>query len=328
MTAGFLLAAAVGVPLGLWMGSFKVVEAVVQPIIEFVRYIPVPALIPILMVLFGIDELSKIMLIWVGTFFQLVLMVADEVRRVPDDLLQVSYTLGARRGEVIRRVLWPAARPGIFDALRLCNGWAWTYVVVAELVAANEGLGYRILKFSRFLQTPQMWVYVILLGLIGLALDAAFRAAQPAPLPLGGDGAMRLDVRGLAKTYAGRQGEVVALTPTSFSVGGGEFVSLLGPSGCGKSTTLSIIAGLDDATAGEVLLDDVRVNGPGPERGMVFQSYTLFPWLTVEENTRFALGLAANARRTGANGEDAAARGRAAGGHGARPTSAAPTRAS
>jgi NitT/TauT family transport system permease protein len=176
VTAGFVLAGVVGVPLGLWMGSFKVVEGVVQPIVEFVRYIPVPALIPILMVLFGIDEPSKIALIWVGTFFQLVLMVADEVRRVPHELLQVSYTLGARRSEVIRRVLWPAARPGIFDALRLCNGWAWTYVIVAELVAANEGLGYRILKFSRFLQTPQMWVYVILLGLIGLTLDAGFRA--------------------------------------------------------------------------------------------------------------------------------------------------------
>jgi len=176
VTAGFLLAAAVGVPLGLWMGSFKLVEATVQPIIEFVRYVPVPALIPILMVVFGIDELSKVLLIWVGTFFQLVLMVADEVRRVPQELVAVSYTLGARRGEVIRRVLWPAARPGIFDALRLCNGWAWTYVIVAELVAANEGLGYRILKFSRFLQTPQLWTYVILLGLIGLGLDAAFRA--------------------------------------------------------------------------------------------------------------------------------------------------------
>jgi NitT/TauT family transport system ATP-binding protein len=115
---------------------------------------------------------------------------------------------------------------------------------------------------------------------------------------------MRLDVRGLSKTYAGRQGDVVALTPTSFSVAGGEFVSLLGPSGCGKSTTLNIIAGLEEASAGEVSLDDVRVNGPGPERGMVFQSYTLFPWLTVEENTRFALGLAANARRAGANRAD------------------------
>jgi NitT/TauT family transport system permease protein len=176
VTSGFLLATVMGVPLGLWMGSFKVVEGLLQPLTEFVRYIPVPALIPILMVVFGIDELSKVTLIWVGTFFQLVLMVADEVRRVPYELLQVSYTLGARRGEVIRRVVWPAARPGIFDALRLCNGWAWTYVVVAELVAANEGLGYRILKFSRFLQTPQIWVYVIFLGLIGLALDFGFRA--------------------------------------------------------------------------------------------------------------------------------------------------------
>ncbi|MES1206740.1 MAG: ABC transporter ATP-binding protein [Pseudomonadota bacterium] len=113
---------------------------------------------------------------------------------------------------------------------------------------------------------------------------------------------MKLEVRELAKTYAGRQGDVVALTPTSFTVAGGEFVSLLGPSGCGKSTTLGIIAGLEEASAGAVFLDGGRVSGPGPERGMVFQSYTLFPWLTVEENTRFALGLAANARRGPATG--------------------------
>jgi NitT/TauT family transport system ATP-binding protein len=113
---------------------------------------------------------------------------------------------------------------------------------------------------------------------------------------------MKLEVRELAKTYAGREGDVVALTPTSFTVEGGEFVSLLGPSGCGKSTTLGIIAGLEEASAGAVFLDGQPVTGPGPERGMVFQSYTLFPWLTVEENTRFALGLQVNARRAGANG--------------------------
>jgi NitT/TauT family transport system permease protein len=118
------------------------------------------------------------MLIWVGTFFQLALMVADETRRVPYELLQVSYTLGARRREVIRLVMWRAAMPGIFDALRLCNGWAWTYLVVAELVAANEGPGYRVLKFSRFLQTPKIWVYLLLLGVIGLGLDAIFRAVN------------------------------------------------------------------------------------------------------------------------------------------------------
>jgi NitT/TauT family transport system ATP-binding protein len=110
---------------------------------------------------------------------------------------------------------------------------------------------------------------------------------------------MKLEVKDLAKTYAGRGGEVVALAPTSFTVEGGEFVSLLGPSGCGKSTTLSVVAGLEEPSAGEVFLDGARVMGPGPERGMVFQSYTLYPWLTVEENTRFALGLSANARHRG-----------------------------
>ena len=175
VTAGFLLSAALALPIGILMGSFKICEGMLQPLTEYVRYIPVPALIPLLMLFFGIGEQAKIMLIFVGVFFQLVLMVADEVRRVPHDLVQVSQTLGAQRGEIIRLVLFRAAMPGIFDALRLCNGWAWTYLVVAELVAANEGLGYRVLKFSRFLQTPKIWVYLVLLGVIGLGLDLLFR---------------------------------------------------------------------------------------------------------------------------------------------------------
>jgi NitT/TauT family transport system permease protein len=175
VTFGFLLSAAIALPLGVLMGSFQICEGFLQPVTEFIRYVPVPALIPILMVLFGIEEFSKIMLIFIGTFFQLVLMVADEIRRIPYGLVQVSYTLGARRRDVIELVLLRAAMPGIFDALRLCNGWAWTYVIVAELVAANDGLGYRILKFSRFLQTPKIWVYLLVLGVIGLALDFLFR---------------------------------------------------------------------------------------------------------------------------------------------------------
>jgi NitT/TauT family transport system permease protein len=175
VTAGFLLSAVLAIPVGVFMGSFKVCEGILQPLTEYVRYIPVPALIPLLMLFFGIGELAKVMLIFVGVFFQLVLMVADEVRRVPHELVQVSQTLGARRGETVRLVLFRAAMPGIFDALRLCNGWAWTYLVVAELIAANEGMGYRILKFSRFLQTPKIFVYLILLGIIGLGLDFAFR---------------------------------------------------------------------------------------------------------------------------------------------------------
>lgn len=175
VTSAFLFAGLLGVPIGVLMGTFRLFESFLQPLTEFIRYVPVPALIPVLIVLFGIDETPKIMLIFIGTFFQLVLMVADEVRRVPVTLLHVCYTLGGSRIEAVTRVLARAALPGIFDALRLCNGWAWTWLIVAELVAANEGLGFRIVKYQRFLQTDQIFVYLILLGLIGLGLDMLFR---------------------------------------------------------------------------------------------------------------------------------------------------------
>src|SRR4051812_38210033 len=112
---------------------------------------------------------------------------------------------------------------------------------------------------------------------------------------------MKLELCQLAKTYAGKSGQVTALSPTSFSVEGGAFVTLLGPSGCGKSTALQLIAGLDEPTGGEVRLDGARVTGPGAERGMVFQSYTLFPWLNVLDNTRFSTHLSKNRARPGAD---------------------------
>ncbi|HXK20733.1 MAG TPA: ABC transporter ATP-binding protein [Polyangiaceae bacterium] len=112
---------------------------------------------------------------------------------------------------------------------------------------------------------------------------------------------MKLELRQLAKTYAAKSGEVVALSPSSFSVDGGAFVTLLGPSGCGKSTALQLIAGLEEPTSGQVLLDGVKVTGPGAERGMVFQSYTLFPWLNVFDNTRFSTHLSRNHARPGAD---------------------------
>jgi NitT/TauT family transport system ATP-binding protein len=118
---------------------------------------------------------------------------------------------------------------------------------------------------------------------------------------------MKLEVKQLTKTYSTRKLALKALLPTSFRVDAGEFVTLLGPSGCGKSTVLQLVAGLEDATDGEVLLDGRAVRGPGPERGMVFQSYTLFPWLTVEENALFSTRLAENrARGRNADSENAA----------------------
>jgi NitT/TauT family transport system ATP-binding protein len=120
---------------------------------------------------------------------------------------------------------------------------------------------------------------------------------------------VKLQLRQLAKTYAAKGGRVAALLPTSFTVEEGAFVTLLGPSGCGKSTALRIVAGLDEPTAGDVLLDGVKVVGPGAERGMVFQSYTLFPWLNVFDNTRFSTHLRRNQGSSRDN--DAAVLGRA-----------------
>jgi NitT/TauT family transport system ATP-binding protein len=114
---------------------------------------------------------------------------------------------------------------------------------------------------------------------------------------------MNLDVRNIERIYDGRKGETVAVLPTSFTVRDGEFVSLIGPSGCGKSTTLYMIAGLDEPTAGEILLDGQRVQGAGKDRGMVFQNYTLFPWLTVAENARFPFELAGNLDYSRPSGE-------------------------
>ena len=172
---GFLLAAVIAIPLGIYMGSYRIWEAFMQPIFEFIRYFPVPALIPLLVAIYGVDEESKIILIFLGTFFQLILMVADEVRRVYEELVKVAYTMGANSIEVLFKVLLPSALPGIFDALRLCHGWAWTYVVVAEMIATNEGLGIRIMKFARFVQMPKVMTYLLILGMLGLILDLLFR---------------------------------------------------------------------------------------------------------------------------------------------------------
>lgn len=174
ISMGFLLAAILGIPLGIIAGTFKLGEAVIQPVTEFIRYMPATAFIPLIMVWAGIGESAKIVVIFIGTFFQMILMVADNVRNVPQDLLNAAFTLGASRFQVIRRVLIPAMLPGLMDTLRLMIGWAWTYLVVAELVAANSGLGYSILKAQRFLRTDMIFVGILMIGILGLVTDRLF----------------------------------------------------------------------------------------------------------------------------------------------------------
>lgn len=172
---GWGLSLLIALPLGLLIGTYKPVQAVLEPLTDFIRYMPAVAFIPLVMLWIGIDEPSKIAIIFIGTFFQMVLMMAEDVRRVPLAQIEGAQTLGASRGEIIQLVLLPSAKPALVDTMRVTMGWAWTYLVVAELVAANSGLGYSILKAQRFLQTDKIFAGIIIIGLLGLILDQLFR---------------------------------------------------------------------------------------------------------------------------------------------------------
>ena len=172
---GFAMASILAIPLGILMGSFALVEALIEPIIDFVRYLPVSAMIPLLILWVGIDYEARIAVIFIGTFFQQMILIADVSAHVSRDLLDVSYTLGAGRGQVVSRVLIPATLPGVMDTLRITMGWAWTYLVVAELVAASRGLGYMILNSMRGFFTDRIFVGIMVIGLLGLATDQCFK---------------------------------------------------------------------------------------------------------------------------------------------------------
>lgn len=171
---GFIIAVIIGVPLGILTGTFKSCEAFIQPIAEFIRYMPVPAFIPLIMVWVGIGESAKITVIFIGTLFQLIPMVADNIKSVHDDLVNAGYTLGANRKQVVFKILIPGMMPKLMDTLRMLMGWAWTYLVVAEIVAANSGLGYSILKAQRFLKTDTIFMGIFVIGILGLMTDRTF----------------------------------------------------------------------------------------------------------------------------------------------------------
>lgn len=174
---GFLLASAMAIPLGLLVGSYLTWEAAVEPLVDFVRYMPVVAFVPLSILWVGTGDAQKFLIIWIGTFFQQVLLVMDVVKRVPPDFIGLGRTLGLSDRKIITRIILPSAMPGIWDTLRITLGWAWTWLVVAELVAATSGLGYRIVVAQRFFQTNTIFGYILLLGVLGLVTDQAMKAA-------------------------------------------------------------------------------------------------------------------------------------------------------
>jgi NitT/TauT family transport system permease protein len=175
--SGFGLAVLFSVPVGVLMGSFSSIRALLEPLFGLVRYMPAPAFIPLLILYLGIGEEPKIMLIFIGVFFFNALMVMDTVKFVPKDLIEATYMLGGNRRETLMQVILPHVVPGILDACRINLAAAWQLVIVSELIAATEGLGRRISVAGRFLRTDEIFVGLIVIGVIGLAFDLMFQYA-------------------------------------------------------------------------------------------------------------------------------------------------------
>lgn len=172
---GFLISAIIAVPLGLFIGTYAPLNALIEPLMSFVRYLPATAFIPLFILWIGIDESEKVALIIMGSLPQLLLMVAVDVRKVPHDLVEVSYTLGTKPSRVLWKIILPASMPYILDSLRMVLGWAWTYVVVAEMVGASSGIGYMMIQSQRMMNVSNIFVGLLAIGFLGLLFDCLFK---------------------------------------------------------------------------------------------------------------------------------------------------------
>lgn len=177
ITLGFLISTLFALPIGILIGCYRGWEAAIEPFVDFVRYMPVVAFVPLTILWTGTGDAQKFLIIFIGTFFQQVLLVMDNVKAVPRDFINLGRTLQMPETRILQRIVLPSALPAIWDSMRISLGWAWTWLVVAELVAATSGLGYRITTAQRFFQTDLIFGYLLLLGVLGLATDQAMKWA-------------------------------------------------------------------------------------------------------------------------------------------------------
>lgn len=185
---GFLGAVIVGVPIGLMMARIGFVFRVVDPFLQFIRPVPPLAYIPLLVVWFGIGELPKILLILIGTIPVVIIGTMSGVKATPQLRISVARTLGASEGQIFRHVILPSALPEIFTAMRVGIGVAWTCLVAAELIAASEGLGWLVQYAGQALQVSIVIVGIIIIGILGYAMEMLIRLVERWAVPWRGHG--------------------------------------------------------------------------------------------------------------------------------------------
>jgi NitT/TauT family transport system permease protein len=229
---GFLASAALGVPLGILCGTFDLFSKLVEPFVDFIRYMPAPAFGALAVAVLGIADAPKVAIIFIGTFFQMVLVVANTTRTIDGALLEAAQTLGATRNRLLTRVILPGILPALYTDMRILLGWAWTYLIVAELIGAASGISYFINQQGKYFNFANVYAGIIMIGVIGLVTDQALAVAgrglfpwQPAARGLGGGWmnfivsmprrAYTLIATGAGNRAAGRGFDVAAHTRTS-----------------------------------------------------------------------------------------------------------------
>jgi NitT/TauT family transport system permease protein len=170
---GFLISSLLGVPLGILCGSYAFWARLHEPFIDFLRYMPAPAFGALAVAVLGIYQAPKVAIIVIGTFFQQVLVVSNTVRKVDPALLEAAQTLGAPRRGLLLQVIVPSSLPDLYNDLRILLGWAWTYLIVAEVVGVSSGITYFINQQAKYRLFENVYAAILIIGFIGLATDQA-----------------------------------------------------------------------------------------------------------------------------------------------------------
>ena len=168
---GFMLSSVVGVPMGILCGTFAAVSRIQEPFVEFFRYLPAPAFGALAVAILGIYDGPKIAIIFIGTFFQQVLVVANTTRQLDISLLEAALTLGANRRQLLFKVVIPGILPQLYRDQRILLGWAWTYLIVAELIGTSSGITWFITQQARYQNFDNVFAAIIMIGIIGLLSD-------------------------------------------------------------------------------------------------------------------------------------------------------------
>ena len=174
----FFFACLLAVPLGLFMGSFVKLRALINPTVGGLRYLPAASFVPLLLVYFGPTDFAKLALLFLGCVFFLTALILDNVEAVPRELVESAQTMGAGRWHIVFRVTFRSAAPQILDSMRNMIAVSWTYLVIAEIVAATDGIGAVMMRGARFLHVDIIMGGILTIGVLGVLTDVSFRIAN------------------------------------------------------------------------------------------------------------------------------------------------------